>query len=200
MQFKDFFQKEKLKAWFVTHADSRRATVALGIIAFFEAIFFPIPPDFFLMAILAANGGRRWAYYSLVTSIFSVAGGLVTFGIGYLFFDTLGGRIIELYHFGPWFESTKALFQHHAFWSVLVAAITPIPDKLFNLFAGFFKINFLVFTAAYIVARFARFFLVGFLMKVFGVRVARIIYRHLSIFLYALLAGIVIALVVIALK
>lgn len=187
MQFKDFFHKEKLKDWFVTHVDSPKAAIALGVISFFEAIFFPIPPDFILIAILATNKARRWAYYSLITSIFSVLGGMVSYGIGYLFFDTLGAKIIELYNFQEWFDSTKALFQQNAFWSVLVAAITPIPDKLFNLLAGLFKISPIVFLIAYIIARSARFFMVGFLMKIFGVRIARIIYRHLSIFLWVAL-------------
>ncbi len=177
----------------MTHADSPKSAVALGIISFFEAIFFPIPPDFILIAILASNKAKRWAYYSAITSIFSVLGGMVSYFIGFLFFDTLGQKIIDLYHFGDWFESTKALFQENAFWAVLVAAITPIPDKLFNLLAGLFKINPLIFLVAYFIARSVRFFLVGLIMKIFGVRVARIIYRHLTIFL-------ILALVVIALS
>lgn len=180
MRFRDFFHKEKLKEWFVLHADSRRAAIALGFISFFEAIIFPIPPDFFLIAILAANKARRWAYYSLITSVFSVLGGIVSYAIGYLFFDAFGEKIIELYKVGDQFETARTLFQENAFWAVLVAAITPLPDKLFNLVAGLFKVNPLIFLAAYIIARSARFFLVGFIMKIFGIRIARMIYRHLS--------------------
>lgn len=200
MTFKDFFHKEKLKDWFVTHVDSPKAAIALGVISFFEAIFFPIPPDFILIAILATNKAKRWAYYSLITSVFSVLGGMVSYFIGYLFFDTLGAKIIELYHFQEWFDSTKAVFEQHAFWSVLIAAITPIPDKLFNLLAGLFKINPGIFFIAYVIARSARFFTVGFLMKIFGVRIARIIYRHLSIFLWIALALIVAAVLVVYIK
>jgi membrane protein YqaA with SNARE-associated domain len=124
----------------------------------------------------------------------------VSYGIGFLFFDALGQKIIELYHFGPWFESTKALFQQNAFWAVWVAAITPIPDKLFNLLAGLFKINPWVFLVAYLIARSARFFMVGLLMKIFGTRVAHIIYKHLSIFLTTALVAIIITILFIATK
>ena len=96
--------------------------------------------------------------------------------------------------FQEWFDKTKILFQAHAFWSVWVAAITPIPDKLFNLLAGLFKINPFVFFIAYLLARSARFFAVGFIMKIFGVRVARIIYRHLSAFLIVATIVILVAL------
>ncbi len=181
MQFKDWFDKKKLKDWFVSHADTPKSAIALGFISFFEAIIFPIPPDFFLMAILAANSGRRWAYYSLVTSIGSVLGGLISYGIGYIFFDSFGQKIIDFYHIQDSFDTAKNLFQDNAFWAVLVAAITPLPDKLFNLVAGLFKVNPLIFLSAYIIARSARFFLVGFIMRLFGARVARVMYRHLSV-------------------
>lgn len=200
MTFKDFFHKEKLKDWFVTHVDSPKAAIALGVISFFEAIFFPIPPDFILIAILATNKAKRWAYYSFITSVFSVLGGMASYFIGYLFFDTLGAKIIELYNFQEWFDRTKIVFEQHAFWSVLIAAITPIPDKLFNLLAGLFKINPGIFFIAYVIARSARFFMVGFLMKIFGVRIARIIYRHLSIFLWVALALIIAAIFVVYIK
>jgi membrane protein YqaA with SNARE-associated domain len=200
MTFRDFFHKEKLRDWFVTHADSPKAGIALGVISFLEAIFFPIPPDFILIAILASNKAKRWAYYSLITSVFSVLGGMVSYFIGYLFFDTLGAKIIELYNFQEWFEKTKLVFEQNAFWSVLVAAITPIPDKLFNLLAGLFKINPFIFLLAYVVARSTRFFIVGLVMKIFGVRISKIIYRHLSIFLALTLVLIVCAILVIVIK
>lgn len=181
MRFRDWFDKKKLKDWFISHADSPRSAWALGFISFFEAIIFPIPPDFFLIAILASNSARRWAYYSLVTSVGSVLGGMVSYAIGYLFFDSFGQKIIDFYHVNDSFLTAKAMVEDSAFWAVLIAAVTPLPDKLFNLVAGFFKVNPLVFLSAYIIARSARFFLVGFIMKLFGARIARVIYKHLSV-------------------
>lgn len=195
MEFKDWFDKRKLKDWFVSHADTPRSALALGFISFFEAIIFPIPPDFFLIAILASNSARRWAYYSLVTSVGSVLGGMVSYGIGYLFFDSFGQKIIDFYHVNESFETARIMVEDNAFWAVLVAAITPLPDKLFNLVAGFFRVNPLIFLGAYIIARSARFFLVGFIMKLFGARIARVIYKHLSV-LSIILLTLVILLVV----
>ena len=181
MTFKDWFDKKKLKDWFISHADTPRSAWALGFISFFEAIIFPIPPDFFLIAILASNNARRWAYYSLVTSVGSVLGGLVSYAIGYLFFDSFGQKLIDFYNVGDSFATAKVMVEDNAFWAVLVAAITPLPDKVFNLVAGFFKVNPFVFLGAYIIARSARFFLVGFIMKIFGARIARVMYKHLSV-------------------
>lgn len=191
MKFKDFFNKEKLKDWFDRHADTPRGAWALGFISFFEAIIFPIPPDFFLMAILAGNNARRWAWWALVTSVGSVLGGLVSYGIGYLFFDSFGQKIIETYNIGDQFAVAQKLFTDNAFWAVLVSAVTPLPDKLFNLVAGLFKVNPLVFLLAYVIARSTRFFLVAGLMKLFGARIARMLYKHLSILSILLLVVII---------
>lgn len=181
MQFKDFFHKTKLKDWFVRNAETKKAKWVLALVAYTESIFFPIPPDFFLMAILASNGARRWAYYSFITSVASVLGGITSYAIGYLFFDTLGEKIIAFYDLQEDFLRVQQLFQDNAFLSVFVSSFTPLPDKVFNLVAGLFKIKLLTFVIAYILGRSLRFFAVGFAMKLFGHRVARAVYRHLNI-------------------
>lgn len=180
MNFFHFFKKEKLKDWFIKHGDSRKSIVALCAIAYTESIFFPIPPDFFLMAILASNKAKRWAYYSLLTSIFSVLGGITSYMIGFLFFDTLGQKIIDFYNFQEAFDKTSQLFNDHAFWAVFISSFTPLPDKVFNLASGLFKLPIPIFLIAYTLGRSLRFFAVGFSMKMFGNRIARIIYRNIN--------------------
>lgn len=180
MKFKDFFNKTKLKDWFVANADKPKAKYALMLISFTESIFFPIPTDFFLMAILAANNARKWAYYSFITAISSVFGGIVSYFIGYLFFDAIGQKIINFYSLQDDFLKIKDIFQDNAFWSIFISSFTPLPDKVFNLAAGLFEINIFIFIIAYIFGRALRFFTVGFLMKIFGARIARAVYRNLN--------------------
>lgn len=197
MKFKDFFHKTKLKDWFVANAETKRAKWVLAIVAFFESIFFPIPPDFFLMAILASNNARRWAYYSAITSIASVLGGIVSYGIGYLFFDALGQRIIDFYNLQEDFLRVQELFRDNSFLAVFVSSFTPLPDKVFNLVAGLFKVKIVTFILAYILGRSLRFFAVGLVMKIFGVRAARAVYHHLNAFSIAIVAIILVAIVLV---
>jgi len=182
MKFIHFFSKRRLKDWFVQNAETKRAKWVLALVAYFESIFFPIPPDFFLMAILATNKGKRWAYYSTITTVAAVLGGITSYFIGYLFFDALGQKIIDLYSLQDDFATVKTIFQNNAFLAVFVSTFTPLPDKVFNLAAGLFKINIPTFIFAYILGRASRFFAVGFVMKIFGARVARAVYRHLNMF------------------
>lgn len=182
MNFFYFFKKENLKEWFIKNGDSKKSVVLLSVISYLEAIFFPIPPDFFLMAILASNNAKRWAYYSFLTSIFSVLGGITSYMIGFLFFDTLGQKIIDFYNMQAEFDKVSGIFNDHAFWAVFVSSFTPLPDKVFNLASGLFKLNIPTFIIAYIIGRSLRFFSVGFLMKVFGASLARVIYKYLNTF------------------
>ncbi len=181
MKILHFFKKENLKAWFIEHGDSRKSIIALCVISYLEAIFFPIPPDFFLMAILASNKAKRWAYYSFLTSLFSVLGGITSYMIGFLFFDTVGQKIIDFYNMQADFDKVSLIFNNNAFWAVFVSSFTPLPDKVFNLASGLFKLNIPIFLLAYSLGRSLRFFSVGFVMKIFGDRIAKIVYKHLNI-------------------
>ena len=57
--------------------------------------------------------------------------------IGFFGYDTLGAPIIELYHGEAVMASIKQQYDKYGFWGVLVAAITPIPYKVFTISSGF---------------------------------------------------------------
>ena len=181
MNIFQFFKKENLKEWFIKHGDSKKSIALLCFISYVEAIFFPIPPDFFLMAILASNKAKRWAYYSFLTSIFSVLGGITSYMIGFLFFDTLGQKIIDFYGMQDDFNKVSLIFNNNAFWAVFVSSFTPLPDKVFNLASGLFRLNIPTFLIAYLLGRSLRFFSVGLVMKIFGDRIAKIVYKNLNL-------------------
>ena len=59
-----------------------------------------------------------------------------------------------------------------------VAAITPIPYKVFTLSAGVFAVNFPVFVLASVLSRGLRFFLLAALIYRFGPPIARFIDKY----------------------
>ncbi len=67
------------KLWKI--ADSKGATGVLTVVSFTESIFFPIPPDLFLIPMALANRNKAFklAAICLVTSLF---GGIVGYFIG----------------------------------------------------------------------------------------------------------------------
>jgi membrane protein YqaA with SNARE-associated domain len=164
---------------------------ALFFIAVAESSFFPIPPDIFLMVLCIAVP-RKAFRYAAICSVGSVLGGMLGYGLGMGFMDTIGVKILEWYGLHDKYEVVKSLYQQYDALAVGAAGFTPLPYKLFTITAGAFKINFLTFVLISILSRSARFFLVaGFIYK-FGAPVRHFIERYfnlLTIAFFVLLVG-----------
>ena len=164
---------------------------ALFFIAVAESSFFPIPPDIFLMVLCIAVPKKSFRY-AAICSVGSVLGGILGYGLGMGFMDTIGVKILEWYGLHDKYEVVKSLYQQYDALAVGAAGFTPLPYKLFTITAGAFKINFLTFVLVSMLSRSARFFLVaGFIYK-FGAPVRHFIERYfnlLTIVFFILLIG-----------
>lgn len=162
----------------------------LFLIAVAESSFFPIPPDVFLI-VLAIGTPKRAFRYASICSVGSVLGGIIGYGLGLLFMDSIGFKIVELYGLADKYMLAQDLYRQYAAWAVGAAGFTPIPYKLFTITAGALKIDFWTFLVASIVSRTARFFLVAGFIYRFGAPVRHFIERYfnlLSILFVVLLA------------
>jgi membrane protein YqaA with SNARE-associated domain len=189
--------KLNIRDWMLKHAGSAYAKRWLSFFSFAEASFFPIPPDFLLIAILGSRQQKKWFYYSALTSIWSVIGGMAGYGIGLLLFDSIGQWLISVYNLQDSMVIVKELFDQNAFWAIFISGFTPIPYKIFTISAGFFKINFLTFIFASIISRSLRFFVVGYIMKVFGKEMSKFVFKYFNILTFILALGAVVAVVLI---
>lgn len=187
--------KIKLRDFVVKNAESPYAKWWLLFISFAEASFFPVPPDFLLIAILGARQKHKWIYYSLIVTIGSVLGGMFGYAIGFLLFDSVGKFIINTYDLEQYIEIVQGLFNDNAFWAIFIAGFTPIPYKIFTISAGFFGINFLMYIIASAISRSLRFFAVGYIMNVFGNDMSKFTFKYFNTLTF-LLAAIVIILII----
>ncbi|MCH7529594.1 DedA family protein [Patescibacteria group bacterium] len=172
--------KIKWRDWFIDHAYGTHAKAWLFLFSFSESIFFIFPPSILLIAILMIDA-TRWVYYALLTTVASVLGAILGYIIGAFFFDLLGVRIIEFYNLFEQMEYVRTMFDKNTFVVIFTAAFTPIPFKVFVLSAGFFKVNFAAYLLASILGRGARYFLVAYLTKKFGSKMAQIIFKYFNI-------------------
>lgn len=170
-----------MKDWIFRYANNRHATLALFAISFTESSFFPIPPDFLLIAILVTRA-RHWWYYASITLLGSLLGGIFGYFIGFVFFSSIGKAIVDFYNLDNVMQALAFKYQANAFWTVFVAAFTPVPYKIITISAGFFNISIYSFIIASIVGRGGRFFTVALFMKIFGRKAADSIYRYFNIF------------------
>ena len=164
---------------------------ALFFIAVAESSFFPIPPDVFLMVLCLAVPAKSFRY-AAVCAVGSVLGGMLGYGLGLGFMDTIGVKILALYGLQDKYEVVQNLYRQYDALAVGAAGFTPLPYKLFTITAGAFKINFTTFVLVSMVSRSARFFLVAAFIYKFGPPVRNFIERYfnlLSIAFFILLIG-----------
>ena len=161
-------------------ARSRHATKALAVVSFAESSFFPIPPDVMLAPMVLARPDRAY-FYATVCTIASVLGGLLGYAIGH-FLEPVGMSLLALMGKADTFEASKALFQQHGAWVILIKGLTPIPFKLITIASGIFQFNLALFVALCVVTRGARFFLVAFVLKRWGEPMLAVIEKRLALF------------------
>ena len=134
--------------------------LGLFLVALTESIFFPIPPDFLYIPMIL--GGHEHPYLlALIASIASVIGAIIAYAIGYW-----GGRPL-VYKFSnksieKYLVQTEDFFEKYGSVSILFAAFTPIPFKVFTLSSGLAKMPFKSFILFSILGRAGRFYLVSF--------------------------------------
>ena len=148
-------------------AARKGAERVLMAVSFTEAIFFPVPPDLLLLPMGLANRDRvfRLAWICL---LFSLAGGVIGYGIGYYFMETLGDPIIRFYGLEKQYTEIQVWYDTYSAWAVSIAGLTPIPYKLCTLTAGAFKVNWPIFIMASAISRGLRFFVIALLIRYFG--------------------------------
>lgn len=176
----------KLYDWVFSLARSKHATTSLAVVSFSESSFFPIPPDVMLAPMVLARPERAY-FYALVCTVASILGGLLGYAIGY-FLEPVGLAILAFLGKADTFETSKALFQQHGAWVILIKGLTPIPFKLITIASGIFQFNLALFIALCVVTRGARFFAVAFVLKTWGPAVLAVVEKRLALWTFIGLA------------
>ena len=172
-------------------AAHRHALVILAAVALIESSVFPIPPDVLLIPMVLAARRRAWLMAAVCT-LASVAGGAAGYGIGYYLFEGLGRPLLEFYGYMADFAAFQAQFNEWGAWIVAGAGLTPFPYKVITIASGVTALDPLVFIAASLLSRGARFFLLAGLLWYFGPAIRGLIENHLgklTMMFFALLLG-----------
>ena len=185
----------RLYDWVLHWADTPYGAPALGVLAFAESSFFPIPPDVLLIALVLGNRRKAWRL-AAVCSVASVFGGLLGYVIGCALMQAVGWPIIRFYHAEQHFRQFEQWFREGAYLYVFLAAFTFIPYKVFTIASGVARIGLPGFLLASTIGRTARFFLVAGLIWWAGPRMKRWIDRYFNwvslAFIVLLLGGFII--------
>ncbi len=183
----------RLYDWTLSWADHPAGSWALFFIAFLESSIFPIPPDVLLIA-LCVGGVTKSYRFALICTTGSLLGGLVGYGIGYWGYAAIGEPIVKFYNAGDVVDKIKVWYDEYGFWGNLIAAVTPIPYKVFTIASGMFKFSIESFLLASVIGRSLRFFAVATTLYLFGEQIRGFIDRYFNwcawIFMALVLAGV----------
>ena len=153
----------------------------LAAVSFVESSFFPIPPDVMIIPMVISKKNDFFKIF-LITTIFSVLGGILGYFIGAFFFD-IGMQVMAFYGYEEKLLSLKNnLIKSESFYAWLsilfLAGFTPIPYKVFTIASGLIGFNILVFILISLISRGLRFFVVSYLSYKFGDLFSQFMEKH----------------------
>ena len=162
-------------------AAHKSAKYYLAIVSFIESSFFPIPPDVMVIPMVISKKDDFLKIF-LITTIFSVLGGILGYFIGAFFFD-MGMQVMTFYGYEDRLISLKNnLINSEGFYAWLsilfLAGFTPLPYKVFTIASGLIGFNILIFIVISLISRGLRFFIVSYLSYRFGDLFTQIMEKH----------------------
>ena len=143
----------------------------LAAVSFIESSFFPIPPDVMVIPMVISKKKDFFKIF-LITTLFSVSGGILGYFIGAFFFD-LGMEVMTFYGYENKLSNLKnSLINSEGFYAWLgilfLAGFTPLPYKVFTIASGLIGFNILIFILISLISRGLRFFIISYLSFKFG--------------------------------
>ncbi len=141
--------------------------VGLFAATFMESSFLPIPPDLLLILLSAIN-----PQYAIIYAVVCIIGSLLGSAFGYWIGAKAGRPIIKKLVKPEKIDAAHKLYNKHGVFAVFIAAMTPLPYKLFTITSGMFHVNFKKFMFASLIGRTVRFMSIALLMVIFGREIA----------------------------
>jgi membrane protein YqaA with SNARE-associated domain len=172
---------ERLTQRLLTEARSPRAEAALAVVAFVESSFFPVPAEVIFLPMCLTRPERAMRY-AAIAAVASVLGGIFGWMIGHFLFDVIAAPVLNFWNSMPAFEALKAQTGTGTILVLLItsgAAHLP-PMKVVTILAGAINFNLPLFILAAVVARGAKFFLLGWALQRWGAPIAELIHKRLA--------------------
>ena len=166
----------KLYHWATEKANSKRASIWIGLLFFLE-IFLFIPLDAVLMFFCLQNKQKIF-YYVLIAAVASLFGACVGYFLGHFLWEWIGPYIVPNLISLSLFNQIGIHFQQYESWAVFLGALLPFPLKALSLTAGVFHLPLLSFICCLAAARLLRFMIVGAAMAFWGEKVKMFMDRH----------------------
>lgn len=169
----------KLYHWTMSLAQSPHALWILAVVSFFEASFFPIPPDALMIPMILA-APRKAFLIAGITTVSSVLGGALGYGAGIFLFEEVGRPVLEFYGKTDAFATFQRFYLEYGPMLLLFSGITPFPFKATTILSGATGLDFGLFMLFILIGRAVRFYIVATLLWKFGPPIRHFIEKRLG--------------------
>ena len=158
----------------------KKSRIYLYVISFLESIIFPVPTDIFLVPFVLAKKKNYWKI-ALITTIFSVLGGCLSFFIGLLLWEQVKPFLLEYYpSIKLKLDSFILQFNQYGIALIVIGGFSPFPFKVTCVASGIMNLNFAVFIIFSFISRGLRFLLVCYLLYRFQEKANELIPKYIG--------------------
>src|SRR6201995_243105 len=178
-------------AWMLKNAKGRHAWAAVAMFAFAKASFSPIPAELMVLPMMLADRSRVFRL-GLWVAFWSVAGGMLGYAIGHVFWETAGLWLIHALHVPlAQVEALRVKYSNNAY-LIMVQGATPIPYKLVTIASGLAGVSFPLFMLYSAITRTIRYVVIeAMLVYFFGERAQALLEKYLELALILFLVVVV---------
>ena len=160
------------------HAMRRRGGfVWIVSLSFLENTVLPIAIEPVILPVMAAWRDRVWQI-AIALLLGAVLGGLAAYGVGALFFETVGRPALAAAGFGDDVRVALQKLEKNGFWAIFVAGISPFPYQIGTITAGFAGYSLPLFVIAITASRGLRYIALALLVCLLGRTAQDFIDRH----------------------
>lgn len=164
---------------------TKYALYVLAAVSFCESIFFLIPPEVFLVPMCCVDKKRSF-YFALIVVISSVLGAIAAYLLGAFFWIQIEPFVEKYFsEFHAYIGRAGKYYEENAGLVLFIAALTPIPFKVFTLSAGIYheRISLYFLIGISLLGRGLKYFLIVGLVYFIDEPIKNLFIKHYKVFL-----------------
>lgn len=173
---------KKLNNWILKWANTKWGVWALFLCAFADASIFGLPTPMLFLALALLNIKKAYKY-ALFGILGALSGSIAGYSIGHFAWLDMNGEFTGLAQFllnnipgfsEAGYNKIHILYAKWDFWILFIAAVLPLPYKIFSISSGVFDINLFIFCLATLISQGIKFFLLALMTIKLGPEVKKL--------------------------
>jgi membrane protein YqaA with SNARE-associated domain len=172
----------RLYDWTLSLAARKTAQVWLAVIAFVESSFFLVPADVLFLPMALSRPERAYRY-ALIATLASTLGGIAGYMLGAFAYDAVAKPVLQFYGRLAEFERLRACAGRETTMLLLVTSgLSHLPPiKVVTILSGVVDVGITFFIVSCLVARGARFYVLAWALRSYGVPIKAFIEKRLGL-------------------